>query len=137
MFSGGRMGRILVAEDNLANLELMREILDIQGHEIIEAHDGSEALLQAELASPDLILLDVNMPVLNGFEVLERLRGNPQLAAIKVVALTAYAMRGDREKALQAGFDGYLTKPIDIQTLTETIETFLNHLGQQGKRYGT
>ena len=130
------MGRILVAEDNLANLELMREILDIQGHEIIEAHDGSEALLQAELANPDLILLDVNMPVLNGFEVLERLRGNPQLAAIKVVALTAYAMRGDREKALQAGFDGYLTKPIDIQTLTETIETFLNH-GSQGKRYGT
>jgi two-component system, cell cycle response regulator len=131
------MGRILVAEDNLANLELMREILDIHGHEIIEAHDGSEALLQAELAHPDLILLDVNMPVMNGFEVLERLRGNPQLASIKVVALTAYAMRGDREKALQAGFDGYLTKPIDIQTLTETIETFLNHRSRQGKRYGT
>jgi CheY-like chemotaxis protein len=131
------MGRILVAEDNLANLELMREILDIHGHEIIEAHDGAEALRQAELASPDLILLDVNMPVLNGFEVLERLRSNPQLAATKIVALTAYAMRGDREKALQAGFDGYLTKPIDIQTLTETIESFLNHQGQQRKRYGT
>ena len=131
------MGRILVAEDNPANLELMREILDIHGHEIIEAHDGSEALLQAEMAHPDLILLDVNMPVLNGFEVLERLRATPQLASIKVVALTAYAMRGDREKALQAGFDGYLTKPIDIQTLTETIDTFLNHNSQQGKRYGT
>lgn len=130
------MGRILVAEDNPANLELMREILDIQGHEIIEAHDGSEALLQAELANPDLILLDVNMPVMNGFEVLERLRATPQLASIKVVALTAYAMRGDREKALEAGFDGYLTKPIDIQTLTETIETFLNH-GSHGKKYGT
>ena len=130
------MGRILVAEDNLANLELMREILDIQGHEIIEAHDGSEALLQAEVANPDLILLDVNMPVLNGFEVLERLRANPQLAAIKVIALTAYAMRGDREKALEAGFDGYLTKPIDIQTLTETIENFLQH-NSRGKKYGT
>ena len=130
------MGRILVAEDNAANLELMREILDIQGHEIIEAHDGSEALLQAELASPDLILLDVNMPVMNGFEVLERLRANPQLAGIKVVALTAYAMRGDREKALEAGFDGYLTKPVDIQTLTQTIETFLNH-NSHGKMYGT
>lgn len=130
------MGRILVAEDNAANLELMREILDIQGHDIIEAHDGSEALLQAELANPDLILLDVNMPVMNGFEVLERLRANPQLARIKVVALTAYAMRGDREKALEAGFDAYLTKPIDIQTLTQTIETFLNH-NTHGKRYGT
>ena len=130
------MGRILVAEDNAANLELMREILDIQGHEIIEAHDGSEALLQAELAKPDLILLDVNMPVLNGFEVLERLRANPQLAAIKVVALTAYAMRGDREKALEAGFDGYLTKPIDIQTLTETITAFLDH-NNRLKKYGT
>lgn len=130
------MGRILVAEDNTANLELMREILDIQGHEIIEAHDGSEALLQAELANPDLILLDVNMPVLNGFEVLERLRANPQLAGIRVVALTAYAMRGDREKAIEAGFDAYLTKPIDIPTLTQTIETFLNH-NSGGKRYGT
>lgn len=131
------MGRILVAEDNPANLELMREILDIQGHEIIEAHDGSEALLQAEMANPDLILLDVNMPVLNGFEVLERLRANPQLAPIKVIALTAYAMRGDREKALEAGFDGYLTKPIDIQTLTEMITAFLDHNNRQGKRYGT
>jgi len=130
------MGRILVAEDNAANLELMREILDIQGHEIIEAHDGSEALLQAELASPDLILLDVNMPVMNGFEVLEKLRADPQLAGIKVVALTAYAMRGDREKALEAGFDAYLTKPVDIQTLTQTIETFLNHNAQE-KKYGT
>jgi two-component system, cell cycle response regulator DivK len=131
------MGRILVAEDNPANLELMREILDIQGHEIIEAHDGSEALLQAEMAKPDLILLDVNMPVLNGFEVLERLRANPQLAPIKVIALTAYAMRGDREKALEAGFDGYLTKPIDIQTLTEMITAFLDHNNRHGKRYGT
>ena len=130
------MGRILVAEDNAANLELMREILDIQGHEIIEAHDGSEALLQAEMANPDLILLDVNMPVLNGFEVLERLRANPQLARIKVVALTAYAMRGDREKALESGFDAYLTKPVDIQTLTQTIETFLNH-NLRGQKYGT
>ncbi len=131
------MGRILVAEDNPANLELMREILDIQGHEIIEAHDGSEALRQAELANPDLILLDVNMPVLNGFEVLQQLRANPQFASIKVVALTAYAMRGDREKALEAGFDAYLTKPIDIQTLTETITAFLDHNSRQGKRYGT
>ncbi len=131
------MGRILVAEDNPANLELMREILDMQGHEIIEAHDGSEALLQAELANPDLILLDVNMPVLNGFEVLDRLHANPQLSAIKVVALTAYAMRGDREKALEAGFDAYLTKPIDIQTLTETISAFLDHNSRQGKKYGT
>ena len=133
------MGKILVAEDNPANLELMREILDIQGHEIIEARDGSEALLQAELANPDLIMLDVNMPVLNGFEVLTRLRAIPQLAGIKVIALTAYAMRGDREKALRAGFDGYLTKPIDIQTLTDTIETFLHRGNQegQGQRYGT
>jgi len=131
------MGKILVAEDNPANLELMREILDIAGHEIVEARDGSEALRQAERAHPDLIMLDVNMPVLNGFEVLERLRAMPQLASTKIIALTAYAMRGDREKALRAGFDGYLTKPIDIPTLTDTIETFLNSGHQRGQRYGT
>jgi len=131
------MGKILVAEDNPANLELMREILDIAGHEIVEARDGSEALRQAERAHPDLIMLDVNMPVLNGFEVLERLRAMPQLASTKIIALTAYAMRGDREKALRAGFDGYLTKPIDIPTLTDTIETFLNSRHQRGQRYGT
>jgi len=131
------MGKILVAEDNPANLELMREILDIAGHEIVEARDGSEALRQAERAHPDLIMLDVNMPVLNGFEVLERLRAMPQLASTKIIALTAYAMRGDREKALRAGFDGYLTKPIDIQTLTDTIDTFLDRASGDGQRYGT
>ncbi len=131
------MSKILVAEDNPANLELMREILNLQGHEIVEARDGGEALLQAEMAHPDLILLDVNMPVLNGYEVLERLHANQQMAGIKVVALTAYAMRGDREKALQAGFDGYLTKPIDVRTLLETIDEFLDHGEGRAGRYGT
>ncbi len=131
------MSKILVAEDNPANLELMREILNLQGHEIVEARDGGEALLQAEMAHPDLILLDVNMPVLNGYEVLERLHANQQMAGIKVVALTAYAMRGDREKALQAGFDGYLTKPIDVRTLLETIDEFLDHGEGRAGKYGT
>ncbi len=131
------MSKILVAEDNPANLELMREILNMQGHEIVEARDGGEALLQAEMAHPDLILLDVNMPVLNGYEVLERLHANQQMAGIKVVALTAYAMRGDRERALQAGFDGYLTKPIDVRTLLETIDEFLDHGEGRAGKYGT
>lgn len=131
------MSRILVAEDNPANLELMREILDLQGHEIVEARDGGEALRRAEEDRPDLILLDVNMPVMNGYEVLQHLRADPQLASTKVLALTAYAMRGDREKALQAGFDGYLTKPIDVQTLVQSIETFLNHHGDRTEQYGT
>jgi CheY-like chemotaxis protein len=119
------MSKILVAEDNLPNRELIREILESCGHEVIEAEDGQQALERLKEFTPDLILLDIQMPVLDGYAVLRELRQTPRFATLKVLALTAYAMQGDREKALQSGFDGYLTKPIDMTLLPKQLEEFL------------
>ena len=120
------MSKILVAEDNLPNRELIREILETCGHQVIEACDGQQALDKLAGDLPDLVLLDIQMPVLDGYAVLRQLRQNPRLADLKVLALTAYAMQGDREKALEAGFDGYLTKPINTAALNEGIRQFLS-----------
>ena len=120
------MSKILVAEDNLPNRELIREILESCGHEVIEAEDGQQALERLKDTKPDLVLLDIQMPVLDGYAVVRHLRQIPRFAGIKVVALTAYAMQGDRERVLQSGFDGYLTKPVDIAKLTEEIQEFLD-----------
>jgi two-component system, cell cycle response regulator DivK len=119
------MSTILVAEDNLVNRELMREILESRGHEVIEACDGQEALDKLEQSSPDLVLLDIQMPVLDGYAVLQKIRGNNRFAALRVLAVTAYAMHGNREQVLAAGFDGYLSKPIDIAVLTKELREFL------------
>jgi len=120
------MSKILVAEDNLPNRELIREILESSGHEVIEAEDGQQALERLKDIQPDLILLDIQMPVLDGYAVVRHLRQIPRFAAIKVVALTAYAMQGDRDRVLESGFDGYLTKPVDIAKLSEEIRDFLD-----------
>jgi CheY-like chemotaxis protein len=120
------MSKILVAEDNLPNRELIREILESCGHLVIEAEDGQQALDRVRENKPDLILLDIQMPVLDGYAVLRELRHTPCFADLKILALTAYAMQGDREKALQSGFDGYLTKPIDMKALTNELHTFLD-----------
>ncbi len=119
------MSKILVAEDNLPSRELMREILETSGHEVIEAADGQQALDKLEEIEPDLVLLDIQMPLLDGYAVVRRLRQTPRFAGLRILALTAYAMQGDREKVLEAGFDGYLTKPIDIAKLTKEIQQFL------------
>ncbi len=120
------MSKILVAEDNLPNRDLIREILETLGHEVIEACDGKQALEKLAEDLPDLVLLDIQMPVLDGYAVLREVRQDPRLARLKVLALTAYAMQGDREKALEAGFDGYLTKPINTAVLNEGIRQFLS-----------
>ncbi len=119
------MKRILIAEDNLVNRELIREILSDGEYEVIEACDGQQALQKIEEVTPDLVLLDIQMPVLDGYQVVRRIRDNPQSTALRVIALTAYAMEGDRDRALAAGFDDYLTKPIDLKMLTRKIEQFL------------
>ena len=119
------MKRILIAEDNPVNRELIREILSDCEYEVIEACDGQEALEKIEEVTPDLVLLDIQMPVLDGYQVVRRIRDNPQSAALRVIALTAYAMRGDRDRALAAGFDDYVSKPIDLKTLTWKIGQFL------------
>jgi len=118
--------KIVVAEDTPASRELIREVLQASGYEVVEACDGEEALEKIEQDRPGLVLLDIQMPRLDGFAVLRRLREDPRFAGLRVIALTAYAMEGDREKMLRAGFDGYITKPIDIPTLRAQLQKFEN-----------
>lgn len=119
------MKTILLVEDNPVNRELIREVLSATEHRVVEACDGEEALQKVETESPDLVLLDIQMPKLDGYGVLERLRNNPRHAGLRVVALTAQAMRGDVEKGLAAGFDAYVTKPIDAVALIQKVEALL------------
>jgi CheY-like chemotaxis protein len=115
------MIKILVAEDNPVNRELLRELLEGRGYTVLEAGDGQQALQMAEEALPDMLLLDLGMPVLDGYATVRKIRENPRLANLPVVAVTAYAMRGDREKIMDSGFDGYLSKPINAALLQEEI----------------
>lgn len=117
---------ILVVEDNLLNLELVRDVLITAGMKVIEARSGAEGLEAAARVKPSLILLDIRLPGLDGFAVLERLRADPATASIPIVALTAQAMVGDREQALEAGFSGYIPKPIDTRTLADRVRALLD-----------
>jgi two-component system cell cycle response regulator DivK len=116
------MTKVLVAEDNPINRELLRELLENRGYAVVEACDGQEALRLTEQTQPDLLLLDIGMPVLDGFAVVRKIRENPRFASLPVVAVTAYAMQGDREKILSSGFDGYLSKPVNARALAEELE---------------
>jgi len=116
---------ILIAEDNLVNRELLRELLTARGHAVEEAADGLQALELMQKRKPDLLLLDLNMPVLDGFATLRKIRENPALSTVPVLAVTASAMRGDQEKALEAGFDGYISKPVKSSVLFAELERAL------------
>lgn len=118
------MNRILVAEDNAVNLELLREMLEGLRCEVIEATNGEQALAMVQETEPDLILLDINMPKMNGYDVLIRLRQNRKLSGVPVLAVTAYAMKEDQQKVLDAGFNGYLPKPIDTARLVDELRRF-------------
>jgi CheY-like chemotaxis protein len=117
--------KILVIEDNEQNRILMRQILIPHGYDVLEAKDGLTGIEMARAHMPDMILLDIQMPVMNGFMVIRELRNDPEFRKIKVIAVTSFAMRGDREKALQAGFDEYVTKPINTRTFPELIKQVL------------
>lgn len=120
------MARILVIEDNSANLELMNYLLSAGGHEVLTAQDGEEGL--ARVATPplvDIVVCDVHMPRLDGYEVARRLKANAALRRIPLVAVTALAMVGDRDKVLAAGFDGYIAKPIDPREFAAQVRAFL------------
>jgi CheY-like chemotaxis protein len=116
---------ILVIEDNPLNLELVREVLVTGGMRVIEARNGQEGLAAASQHHPDLILLDIRLPGLDGYAVLQRLKASPTTATIPVIALTAQAMVGDREQALLAGFTDHIAKPIDTRTLPDRIRALL------------
>ncbi|MGA6983503.1 MAG: response regulator [Candidatus Sulfotelmatobacter sp.] len=117
--------KILIAEDNAVNRELLRELLEMRGFEVFEACNGKEALEMIESVCPDLLVLDLGMPVLDGFGAIEKIRANPQLAHLPVLAATAYAMRGDRDQVLKAGFDGYVSKPINSTALNQEIDRLM------------
>ena len=117
--------KILVVEDNEQNRILMRQILTHHGYEVLEAADGEAGLKMAREHMPDLILLDLQMPVMGGFAVIQELRKTPELSKLKVMAVTSFAMKGDREKALEAGFDEYVTKPIDTRKFVELVKNII------------
>jgi CheY-like chemotaxis protein len=116
---------ILIVEDNLLNLELATDLLTVAGYSIRQARTGEEGLRLARLEPPALILMDLRMPGLDGYATLRALKAHPRTAGIRIVALTAQAMTGDRETALAAGFDDYISKPIDTQTFSQTVARVL------------
>ncbi len=117
--------RILVIEDNLANLELMAYLLKAYGYELVSASNGEDGLKAALSEDPDIIICDVHLPRLDGYDVVSVLKEHPALRSIPVIAVTALAMVGDREKLLDAGFDGYISKPIDPETFIDEIGKFV------------
>jgi CheY-like chemotaxis protein len=119
------MSTILIAEDNFVNRELLREMLEARNYRVAEARDGKEALAKIEEVKPDLVLLDLNMPILDGFAVIRLIRENPTCHQVPVLAVTAYAMKEDRERVLRAGFDSYIAKPIDSAVLFKELKKFI------------
>jgi len=117
--------RILVVEDNEKNLYLMKFILQKAGYEVSEAVNGKEGLEKAKAELPDLILMDMQLPVMDGYKATTLIKVHEKTKNIPVIALTAYAMKGDREKTFEAGCDGYLEKPINPENFTETIKDLL------------
>ena len=120
---------ILIVDDNAVNLKLMRILLAGEGYAVRTAIDADDAVAVLREFKPRLILMDLQMPGMDGLELTRRLKKGPVLAETVVVALTAYAMKGDEGKALEAGCDGYITKPIDTRTLTATIAGYLEKEG--------
>lgn len=119
------MARILIIEDNPANIELMSFLLSAYGHTPLSAPDGPRGVAAARSELPDLIACDVNLPGMDGFAVLAALKTEPQLSRVPILAVTALAMAGDREKVLAAGFDGYISKPIEPESFVAELEAFL------------
>jgi len=117
--------RVLVVEDNPLNLKLVRDVLTASGYEVLPAVTGAEGVTLAATCDPDLVLMDLQLPDFDGYEALRRLREDPALQAVPVVAVTAFAMREDRERAKESGFDGYLEKPISIRELPGQVGAFI------------
>ena len=128
------MARIVVIEDNPTNLQLMVYLLQAFGHTPLDAVDGETGLELIRRESPELVLCDIHLPGMDGFGVAHQLKGHPDLRAIPLVAVTALAMVGDRDRILSAGFDGYITKPIAPETFVGQVEGFLPSAAQPGTK---
>jgi two-component system cell cycle response regulator DivK len=117
--------RILLVEDNDKNLKLVRHVLQFAGFEVLEAQTGEEGVAVAKTTLPDLVLMDLQLPGIDGTEALRRLRAYPTTAELPVVAVTAFAMKDDGERIQRAGFDGYITKPLNIRSLPDQVRGYL------------
>jgi two-component system cell cycle response regulator DivK len=117
--------KILYIEDNADNRLLVRRILMVEGYEVVEAEDGMTGINLAMQERPDLVLMDMNLPEVDGYELTRLLREKSEMEGIPIIAMTANVMHGDREKTLEAGCDGYIPKPIDVDALPRQIEQFL------------
>jgi two-component system cell cycle response regulator DivK len=116
--------RILIAEDNGLSMKLFRDVLRVSGYETLEATTGEQAIELATGHTPDLVLMDIQLAGMDGLEALRRLRDDERTAAIPVIALTAQAMAGDRERFLEAGFNGYLSKPVNVVEFIGTVKHY-------------
>jgi two-component system, cell cycle response regulator DivK len=117
--------RILVVEDQEDNRQILRDLLSNAGYEMIEAEDGQQALTQAAKHKPDLILMDIQLPLLDGYEATRRIKADPALNAIPIIVVTSYALSGDEEKAHAAGCDAYVAKPFSPRALLAKIREYL------------
>jgi two-component system cell cycle response regulator DivK len=117
--------KLLVVDDNDLNRYLLREVLHYHGYEVIEASNGAEGVERARDHHPDLIFLDIQMPVMNGFTAIATLRREPDMAGVKIIAITSLAMNCDQSTIMEAGFDGYISKPFDIRELPEWVREWL------------
>ena len=123
------MPKILLVEDNEMNRDMLSRRLQRRSYEVVTAVDGEQGIAMALAESPDLILMDMSLPVMDGWEATRRLKAVPETAGIPVIALTAHAMAGDREKALEAGADDYDTKPVEFVRLLEKIDVLIHKGG--------
>jgi two-component system cell cycle response regulator DivK len=127
------MPKILLVEDNEMNRDMLSRRLQRKGHEVVMAVDGEEGVRMAQSEAPDLILMDISLPVMDGLEATKRIKTAPETRSIPIIGLTAHAMAGDREKSLEAGCDDYDTKPIDFQRLLGKTQALLNKYANHDK----
>ncbi len=119
------MKKILVVEDNPVNRSLLEEVLQAHGYEVLIAKNGEEGIEKAKAEQPDLILMDIYMPGMDGYEAARNIRDDPASSSIKIIAVTSLAMKGDRERILEAGFEAYMSKPIDTRALARLVKEML------------
>lgn len=123
---------ILYVEDNRENRLLVRRVLEAEGFRVQEAESANKALESIKEIVPNLILMDINMPEIDGYTLTSRLRQNPKIRGVPIIAMTANVMRGDRERTLEAGCDGYIQKPIDVDILGEQLKRFIDEVHNDG-----
>lgn len=125
--------KVLIIEDNEQNMYLFSFLLEQNGHQVIQAENGYRGMALAEDEQPDFILLDIQLPDMNGYEIAHKLKNNPQTKDIPIIAVTSYAMVGDREKTMESGCTGYIEKPINPDTFLSEIKRFIANTGSGGR----